>query len=162
MVRILCLYQSRIKIHLNNFVFLLFTYSAEIRPRRQRQKEMEEVNSEEAFIKPKPRSHNRGLDSPDSANFPNSLGQGRRGSSSNFEGNVNNMYSLRASTSSSSSGGEYSRTSPGPRLHGGHSSFNSIPSSTSRSNSSGNAGLIGLMNLGNTVGNQLIPTPQII
>ncbi|KAM3183943.1 hypothetical protein ACTXT7_009342 [Hymenolepis weldensis] len=130
---------------------VLYFPRAEIRPRRQRQKEMEEVNSEEAFIKPKPRSRNRGLDSPDSANLPNCLGQGRRGSSLNFEGNINNLYSLRASTSSSSSGGEYSGTSPGPRLHGGYSSFNSTLSSTSRSNSSGNAGLIGLMNLGNTI-----------
>ncbi|VUZ40308.1 unnamed protein product [Hymenolepis diminuta] len=134
----------------NNGIYAFVRSSAEIRPRRQRQKEMEEVSNEGAFIKPKPRSRNRGLDSPDSTNLPNYLGQGRRGSSSNFEGNVNNMYSLRASTSSSSSGGEYSGTSPGPRLHGGHSSFNSALSSTSRSNTSGNAGLIGLVNLGNT------------
>ncbi|VDO09296.1 unnamed protein product [Rodentolepis nana] len=131
-------------------VYALASTSAEIRPRKPRHQEIEEVSKDEAYIKPMPKPRSRGLDSPDSANL-NSPDHPGYGSYSKLDGNVNNMYSLRTSTSSTSSAGEYSATSPGPRLHGGHSGFNSTLPSSNRSNNSGNAGLIGLMNLGNTV-----------
>ncbi|KAM7537552.1 hypothetical protein Aperf_G00000060835 [Anoplocephala perfoliata] len=123
----------------------------EFRPQRHHQQELAEVYEFKTSPRPKPRSHPRGIDSPDSANPYSSSPQGRRDSSPPTpEVNVNNTYSPLTSTSSSSSTNEYPGSPAALRLHGGQSGINSAISSASRSGSSMNAGLIGLVNLGNT------------